>query len=138
MQKQRKPQAPQIKKSSPVYDVVIIGSGASGGMAAWNLTRKGINVLLLDAGDKYDPAKYWMAMLPYERREAYARGEKPELGFLDTKEQPYLTQPGNRYDLYRVWGHGGWHNPVTPWRSTPSRNTGRRLGPPSKFAAPSY
>lgn len=70
MQKQRKAQAPQIKKSAPIYDVVIIGSGASGGMAAWNLTQKGIKVLLLDAGDKYDPAKYWMAMLPYERREA--------------------------------------------------------------------
>ena len=23
------------------HDVVVIGSGASGGMAAWNLTRKG-------------------------------------------------------------------------------------------------
>ncbi len=110
MQKQRKTQAPQIKKSSPVYDVVIIGSGASGGMAAWNLTRKGVNVLMLDAGDKYDPARYWMAMLPYERREAFARGEKPELGFLDTKEQPYLTPEGKRYDLYRVWGHGGKTN----------------------------
>ncbi len=110
MQKQRKAQAPQIKKSAPIYDVVIIGSGASGGMAAWNLTNKGIKVLLLDAGDKYDPAKYWMAMLPYERREAYARGEKPELGFLSTKEQPYLTPEGKRYDLYRVWGHGGKTN----------------------------
>ena len=45
MQIQRKTAAPQIKKSAPVYDVVVIGSGASGGMAAWNLTRKGINVL---------------------------------------------------------------------------------------------
>ncbi len=110
MQKQRKVAAPQIKKSTPVYDVVIIGSGASGGMAAWNLTRKGINVLLLDAGDRYDPAKYWMALLPYERRELLAKGEKPELGFLSTKEQPYLTPEGKRYDLYRVWGHGGKTN----------------------------
>ncbi|MCY4536474.1 MAG: FAD-dependent monooxygenase, partial [Bryobacterales bacterium] len=28
-------------------DVVIIGSGAAGGMAAWNLTRKGVKVLML-------------------------------------------------------------------------------------------
>jgi len=49
----------QIKKSPVVHDVVVIGSGASGGMVAWNLTRKGINVLLLDAGgravDQLDP-----------------------------------------------------------------------------------
>ena len=31
------------------YDVLIIGSGASGGMAAYNLTKKGIKCLLLDA-----------------------------------------------------------------------------------------
>lgn len=110
MQNQRPAAAPQIKKSAPVYDVVVIGSGASGGLAAWNLTRQGIKVLLLDAGDKYDPAKYWMAMLPYEKREALARGEKPEVGFLSTKEQPYLTPTGKRYDLYRVWGHGGKTN----------------------------
>ena len=38
-----------VKKTDPVYDVVIIGSGAAGGMAAWNLTRQGVNVLMLDA-----------------------------------------------------------------------------------------
>jgi choline dehydrogenase-like flavoprotein len=100
----------QIKKSPTVHDVVVIGSGASGGMVAWNLTRKGINVLLLDAGSRYDPDKYWMALLPYERRERLQRGERPELGFLDTKEQPYLVPEGKRYDLYRVWGHGGKTN----------------------------
>ena len=100
----------QIKKSPVVHDVVVIGSGAAGGMTAWNLTRKGINVLLLDAGSQYDPNKYWMALLPYERRERQQRGERPELGFLDTKEQPYLVPEGKRYDLYRVWGHGGKTN----------------------------
>ncbi len=40
----------EVLKPSPVYDVVVIGSGASGGMAAWNLTRQGVKVLLLDAG----------------------------------------------------------------------------------------
>ena len=32
----------QVRKSPEVHDVVIIGSGASGGMAAWNLTRQGM------------------------------------------------------------------------------------------------
>lgn len=100
----------QIKKAPTTYDVVIIGSGASGGMAAWNLTRQGVKVLLLDAGDRYDPDKYWMALLPYERRERLQRGERPELGFLSTKEQPYLVPDGKTYTLYRVWGHGGKTN----------------------------
>ncbi len=40
----------QIQSSPKVYPVIVVGSGASGGMAAWNLTRQGIDVLLLDAG----------------------------------------------------------------------------------------
>ena len=46
----------QIVKPPQVHPVVVIGSGASGGMAAWNLTRQGIEVLLLDAGDKFEAA----------------------------------------------------------------------------------
>lgn len=100
----------QIKKQAPIYDVVVIGSGASGGMAAWNLTRQGINVLLLDAGDRFDPDKFWMALLPYERRERLARGERPPQFFVSSKEQPLLTPPGKVYTFYRVWGHGGKTN----------------------------
>ena len=44
----------QLIRSREVHDVVIIGSGAAGGMAAYNLTRKGISVLLLDAGSTFD------------------------------------------------------------------------------------
>ena len=40
----------QIITPARVYPVIIIGSVASGGMAAWNLTSKGIDVLMLDAG----------------------------------------------------------------------------------------
>src|SRR6185436_84767 len=89
----------QIKKTSPIYDVVVIGSGASGGMAAWNLTRQGVKVLLLDAGDRFDPDKFWMGLLPYERRERLQRGERPQLGFLSAREQPLLAPPGQTYTL---------------------------------------
>ena len=51
----------QVIRSAKVYPVVVIGSGASGGMAAWNLTRKGVEVCLLDAGTRFDRAKYWTA-----------------------------------------------------------------------------
>ncbi|HKX26998.1 MAG TPA: GMC family oxidoreductase [Blastocatellia bacterium] len=100
----------QIKKQPKVYDVVVIGSGASGGMAAWNLTRQGINVLLLDAGERFESAKFWMGLLPYERRELLQSGQRPYRFFLSPQEQPLLTPPDLPFNLYRVWGWGGKTN----------------------------
>src|SRR4029078_2143725 len=93
-----------------VYPVGNCGSGASGGMAAWNLTRQGIDVVMLDAGTKFDRTKYWAHVRPGEARAGTAKGEKEPQFFLDTKEQPYLTPDGKPFELIRVWGHGGKTN----------------------------
>ena len=45
----------QIKKSSTVYDAVIVGSGAGGGMAGYVLAHAGLKVLMLEAGPFFDP-----------------------------------------------------------------------------------
>jgi choline dehydrogenase-like flavoprotein len=37
------------------YDVVVIGSGAAGAMAAYTLAKAGTRVLMLEAGRDYDP-----------------------------------------------------------------------------------
>lgn len=100
----------QIKKPAKVYDVVVIGSGASGGLAAWNLTRQGVNVLLLDAGGKFDRASFWTHVLPYEARELRARGKQPPAFYLSAQEQPLLTPPDQPFELIRVWGVGGKTN----------------------------
>jgi choline dehydrogenase-like flavoprotein len=100
----------QVIRPPKVYPVVVVGSGASGGMAAWNLTRQGINVVLLDAGTKFDRSKYWTHVRPWEARERKARGENEPQFYLDTKEQPYLTPEGKPFELIRVWGHGGKTN----------------------------
>jgi choline dehydrogenase-like flavoprotein len=100
----------QVITPPKVYPVIIIGSGASGGIAAWNLTRQGVDVLLLDAGDKFDRSKYWTHVPPWDAQARLARGERPETFFLDTAEQPYLTPNGRSFALTRVWGHGGKTN----------------------------
>ena len=100
----------QVIPSPRAYPVIVIGSGASGGMAAWNLTRQGIDVCLLDAGDKFSRDPFWTHATPWERRERYRRGERPISVFLDKQEQPYLTPSDRPFSLTRVWGHGGKTN----------------------------
>ncbi|MBI1786053.1 MAG: NAD(P)-binding protein [Acidobacteria bacterium] len=91
----------------PVHDVAIIGSGASGGMAAWNLARKGVNVLMLDAGARFKRAGFWTHVKPWEWRQRLDRGQRPPEFYLDRQEQPYQTPEGRPFDLVRVWGRGG-------------------------------
>ena len=100
----------QISPSRKVHPVIVVGSGASGGMAAWNLTRKGIDVLMLDAGTKFERSEFWTHVRPWEARQRQARGERPPQFFLDTNEQGYLTPDDKPFQLIRVWGHGGKTN----------------------------
>ena len=44
-----------MKKESN-WDVVIVGAGAGGAAAAYGLCQRGVSVLLLDAGPRFDPA----------------------------------------------------------------------------------
>ena len=46
----------QIKQSSKEYDVIIVGSGAGGGMATKVLSEAGLSVAVVEAGPYYDPA----------------------------------------------------------------------------------
>src|ERR1700754_4434168 len=46
-----------IKKPPVTYDVVIVGSGAGGGMAGYVLANAGLKVLMLEGGPFFDPAK---------------------------------------------------------------------------------
>lgn len=42
--------------SEQEYDAIIVGSGAGGGMACYQLANAGLKVALVEAGDYYDPA----------------------------------------------------------------------------------
>ena len=100
----------QIQRAPQVHDVIIIGSGAAGGMAAWNLTRQGVNVLMLDAGTKFNRAQFWSHVKPWEWRDRVEAGKQPPRFFVDVKEQPYVTDPKDPFELIRVWGRGGKTN----------------------------
>ncbi|MCU1295335.1 MAG: glucose-methanol-choline oxidoreductase [Bryobacterales bacterium] len=100
----------QTQNSPQVHDVLIIGSGAAGGMAAWNLTSKGINVTMLDAGRKFNRSEFWTHVKPWEWQQRLDAGQKPPEIILDPAEQPYITPLGQEFSLTRVWGRGGKTN----------------------------
>ena len=100
----------QVQNSPRVHDALIIGSGAAGGMAAWNLTRQGVNVTMLDAGRKFNRSEFWTHVKPWEWQQRLDAGHKPPAFVLDTAEQPYITPLGQDFSLTRVWGRGGKTN----------------------------
>ncbi len=100
----------QIKETPEIHDVIVVGSGASGGMAAYNLTSKGVDVLMLDAGDKWDRNNFWTHVLPFEWEARVRKGERPPEFYLSRSEQPIVTPPGQEFNLVRVWGLGGKTN----------------------------
>lgn len=43
--------------TEPAWDAVVVGSGAGGAAATWGLCQRGLKVLLLEAGPRFDPAR---------------------------------------------------------------------------------
>ncbi len=110
---------PQIKKGPVVYDVVIVGSGAGGSMAAYQLAKAGAKVLLLEAGGYFDPAdpKYITQLKwPYEspRRGASTTRAFGDFdaawGGWDIDGEPYSAKTGTEFHWFRSRMLGGRTN----------------------------
>ncbi|MGI2069089.1 GMC family oxidoreductase [Shewanella baltica] len=80
------------------YDVVVVGSGAGGAMAAYTLTKEGKKVLMLEAGRDYDP--------------------KTESPMFRTNAEAPLMGAGNvdkDFGFYDATVDGGWTVPDEPY-----------------------
>src|SRR5687767_596971 len=108
----------QIIRSRTIHDVVIVGSGAGGGMAAKVLTEAGANVLMLEAGPMFDTRRDSKMMAwPYQSpRRGLAIPER-QFGEFDAgwggwtlEGEPYTTAPGDRFDWFRTRMLGGRTN----------------------------
>ena len=108
----------QIVRAAKVYDAVIVGSGAGGGMAAKVLCEGGADVLMLEAGVPWDVEKdSRMAAWAYESpRRGAATPEKPFgefdgcIGGWDLEGEPYTQAPGDTFDWFRARMVGGRTN----------------------------
>src|SRR5262245_2694768 len=124
--------------ATKTYDALVIGSGMTGGWAAKELTEKGLEVLLLEAGRNIDPqVDYSEHVAPYEvkfrglgdkkfmdenypiQKQCYACREYNHRFFVNDKEHPYTTPPDKPFLYFRGCHVGGrsvmWGRQVYRW-----------------------
>ena len=110
---------PQIKPSSKTYDVVIVGSGAGGGIAAHILSMAGAKICMLEAGEEfYGTRDSKMFGWPYQVPHRAAGTPDRPWGYFDATTvggwrvpgEPYTNAPGSNWRWWRARMLGGRTN----------------------------
>src|ERR1700722_2819951 len=100
----------QVQASPKTYDVVIVGSGAGGGVAAHVLALAGAKICMLEAGEWFDCTKQSsMFQWPYNAPHRAAGSKEKPFGYFDATLQggwqvpgePYTSAPGSEF---KGWG----------------------------------
>src|SRR6516162_7444043 len=108
---------------SQTYDVVVVGSGATGGWAAKQLAQAGLKVALVEAGRAVSPKEFTEHMPAYKlkyrdhspeivrtrpvQKQCYACMEYNYEWFVDDLENPYSTPAGKPFTWQRLRILGG-------------------------------
>ena len=109
----------EIIENQKKYDVVIVGSGAGGGMATKVLAEAGLKVALVEAGPFFDPSnpeQQTQFKWPYESPRRGASNRRP-FGDFDTayggweiEGEPYTYKKDTKFDWFRSRMLGGRTN----------------------------
>ena len=94
--------------SAAEWDVVVVGSGAGGAAAAYGLCERGLSVLVLEAGPRFDPAADYAQAAP------------------DWELRDFPEKPGSRGDV--IMARGQALSPDEPLLASFDRVSGRQVG----------
>ena len=109
----------QIKESSKVYDAIIVGSGAGGGMAANVLANAGMRIAVVEAGGYFDPKDPVTATQLKWPWQSPRRGASTKRAFGDydmswgdwkVEGEPYTKAEGTEFLWWRARMLGGRTN----------------------------
>ncbi|WP_192346476.1 GMC oxidoreductase [Algoriphagus sp. Y33] len=110
----------QINSPGDSYDVIIVGSGAGGGMASKILSEAGLSVAVVEAGGDFDPAKEEDRTQLRPPWESPRRGAGTQLrpfgdfdaaiGGWEIEGEPYTRKDGSEFDWFRSRMVGGRTN----------------------------
>ena len=109
----------EIKENPKEYDVIIVGSGAGGGMATKILSEAGLSIALVEAGPYYDPAnpeQMTQMKWPYESPRRGGSTTRPfgdfdqAYGGWDIEGEPYSQVGDTDFRWFRSRMLGGRTN----------------------------
>jgi len=109
-----------------VYDAIVVGSGITGGWAAKELSEKGLETLVLEAGRPIDPDTDYVEHVPVWEKRFRGLGDRKRFNddqpiqqtcsgvdewnckfFVNDRENPYTTDPGKPFLWIRGRHVGG-------------------------------